>query len=88
MLMKIKTQNGKNEITDKLTEIFRNIFEDDKIELNESLSAKDVDNWDSLTHMLLISEIESSFSIKFSLKDLNKLDNVGNLIELIKLKNK
>ena len=76
----------KNEITDKLTEIFRNIFEDDKIELNESLSAKDVDNWDSLTHMLLISEIESSFSIKFSLKDLNKLDNVGNLIELIKLK--
>lgn len=78
----------KNEITDKLTEIFRNIFEDDKIELNESLSAKDVDNWDSLTHMLLISEIESSFSIKFSLKDLNKLDNVGNLIELIKLKTK
>ena len=78
----------KNDITDKLTEIFRNIFEDDKIELNESLSAKDVDNWDSLTHMLLISEIESSFSIKFSLKDLNKLDNVGNLIELIKLKTK
>ena len=78
----------KNEITDKLTEIFRNIFEDDKIELNESLSAKDVDNWDSLTHMLLISEIESSFSIKFSLKDLNKLDNVGNLIELIILKTK
>ena len=78
----------KNEITDKLTEIFRNIFEDDKIELNESLSAKDVDNWDSLTHMLLISEIESSFSIKFSLKDLNKLDNEGNLIELIKLKTK
>lgn len=78
----------KNEITDKLTEIFRNIFEDDKIKLNESLSAKDVDNWDSLTHMLLISEIESSFSIKFSLKDLNKLDNVGNLIELIILKTK
>ena len=78
----------KIEIIDKLTNIFRNLFEDDKIQLTERLSAKDVDNWDSLTHMLLISEIESSFSIKFSLKDLNKLDNVGNLIELIKLKTK
>lgn len=79
---------GKIEIIDKLTNIFRNLFEDDKIQLTERLSAKDVDNWDSLTHMLLISEIESSFSIKFSLKDLNKLENVGNLVELISLKTK
>ena len=78
----------KIEIIDKLTNIFRNLFEDDKIQLTERLSAKDVDNWDSLTHMLLISEIESSFSIKFSLKDLNKLENVGNLVELISLKTK
>lgn len=77
---------NKKELKKELKNIFQNIFEDDKIELTNDLSANDVDNWDSLTHMILINEIEEKLKIKFSLKDLNKLDNVGNLIEIIHLK--
>ena len=67
----------------KLTDIFREIFNNQDIILDIKMTAKDIDNWDSLTHMLLIAEIEKKFSIKFKLKELNNLDNVGNLIEII-----
>jgi|TARA_B100001093_G_scaffold167288_1_gene159886 acyl carrier protein len=77
---------NKKELRIKLKDIFQNIFEDDKIELTDDLSAKDVDNWDSLTHMILITEIEEKFEIKFSLKDLNQLENVGDLIRIISIK--
>ena len=77
---------NKKELRIKLKDIFQNIFEDDKIELTDDLSAKDVDNWDSLTHMILITEIEEKFEIKFILKDLNQLENVGDLIRIISIK--
>jgi acyl carrier protein len=48
--------------------------------------ARDVEGWDSLTHMEIITEIEAVFNIKFKLKDLNKLKNLGTLIELIESK--
>jgi len=73
-------------ISEKLTAIFRKIFNDETIVLRQDLTAKDVGNWDSLTHMLMIGEVENIFSIKFKLKELNKLSNVGGLIALIKAK--
>ncbi|HMI78603.1 MAG TPA: acyl carrier protein [Ferruginibacter sp.] len=73
-------------IFEKLTAIFRKIFNDETIVLSEELTANDVANWDSLTHMLMIGEVENEFSVKFKLKELGKLDNVGSLITLIKSK--
>lgn len=70
-------------ITEKLTFIFRKVFNDDKIVLRNDLRATDVANWDSLTHMLMIGEVEELFCVKFKLKELNKLNNVGGLIDLI-----
>jgi acyl carrier protein len=63
----------KVEITSRLTPIFRKIFGDEQLELTDELSALDVENWDSLTHMLLITEIESDFSIKFKIKPFSQL---------------
>lgn len=70
-------------VLDRLTVIFRSVFNNESLILKDSLTANDVDNWDSLTHMLLITEIEEGFSIKFKLKDLNKMRNVGDMIEII-----
>lgn len=70
----------------KLTEIFRNVFGNQSLELTNDLTANDVDNWDSLTHMILIAEVEDEFSIKFKLKDLNKMKNVGEMINIINSK--
>ena len=73
----------KNGVLVKLTNIFREIFNDREIVINSKMTAQDIDNWDSLTHMLLISKIEEEFEIKFKLKELNNLNNVGNLVNII-----
>lgn len=73
-------------ITEKLTAIFRNVFNDDLIILRDDLTANEVANWDSLTHMLMIGEVEKAFSVRFKLKELGKLENVKSLVDLIEQK--
>jgi acyl carrier protein len=67
----------------RLAEIFTAVFDEDSIQLSPELSAKDVDGWDSLTHIRLILTIEKAFKIKFSTSEIGKLENVGNLVALI-----
>lgn len=76
----------KLELVQKLTTIFTSVFNDDSIVLTDELTANDVKKWDSLSNMLLITEIENAFSIKFKLKELNRMQNVGNMIEIINSK--
>lgn len=73
----------KEEVLSQLTLIFRKVFNNNSLILNNELTANDVDHWDSLSHMLLITEIENSFLIKFKLKDLNKMRNVGDMVDVI-----
>lgn len=77
---------NRNEIIEKLTAIFHEIFNDNNIVLRDDMTAADVENWDSLTHMLMISKVEEVFGIKFKLKELNKLKMVGDLITIIESK--
>jgi len=67
----------------RLGEIFQDVFDEDTIKLTPQLSAKDVDGWDSLTHIRLILTIEKVFKIKFSTSEIGKLGNVGDLVALI-----
>jgi acyl carrier protein len=73
-------------IFEKLTDIFQTTFNDRTLSLSRELTANDVANWDSLSHMLMIGEVENVFAIKFKLKELGKLDNVGNLADLVRSK--
>ena len=72
-----------NVIITKLQIIFREVFSDESIIINKEISANDIDHWNSLNHMILITEIESVLSIKFRLKDLNRMKNVGDMIDII-----
>jgi len=76
----------REEIISKLTVIFHEVFNDNSIVLRDDMTASDVDNWDSLTHMLMITKVEENFNIRFKLKELNKLKQVGDLIDTIGLK--
>lgn len=76
----------RTEIVERLTGIFRNVFTDNGLVITDEMTSNDVEKWDSLTHMLMITEVETAFGIKFKLKDLNKMKNVGNLIEIIQTK--
>ncbi len=73
----------KDKITEKLAQIFKNVFNDENVAITDDLSANDVDSWDSLTHMVLINEVEKAFNITFKLKELNKMKNVGDMINII-----
>jgi acyl carrier protein len=68
----------------KLTEIFEDVFDEDSIVVTPELSAKNVEGWDSLNHIRLMLTIEKAFKIKFSTSEVGKLENVGELVALIK----
>ncbi len=76
----------KVEILEKVRQILITVLKHEKFEMRDDLTASDVDGWDSLTHMEIITEIETEFNIKFRLKELNKLKNMATLIELIQSK--
>jgi|TARA_B110000305_G_C19435193_1_gene638509 acyl carrier protein len=67
-------------------EIFRDIFEDENLILQESTNSNDIEDWDSLNHINLVVAIESELKIKFNLDELTELKDVGAMIDLIILK--
>jgi len=79
---------NKNEILEKLTPIFRKELEMNDLVLTDELSANDIDNWTSLTHMLIMTKIEETFNITFKLKELKKLQNVGDMVTILEEKTK
>lgn len=76
----------RNEIVEKLTPIFREVFSQPDLVLTDELTANDVENWGSLTNMTMMAQVEETFGIQFKLKELKKLDCVGNLITAIQEK--
>ncbi len=73
----------KEEIMGQLTEIFRDIFDDEDIVLTESTTSDDIEDWDSLEQINLLVAIEKHFKIKFQLADVANLENVGSMVELV-----
>jgi acyl carrier protein len=70
-------------VYDRLTHIFRDVFDDDELELKPELTAHDVDGWDSLTHLRVLLSAEQAFGVKFTTAEIGKLQNVGDLATLI-----
>jgi acyl carrier protein len=75
---------NESDIYTQLTGIFEDVFDDDSIVVTPALSAKDVDGWDSLTHIRLILTVEKAFGVKFSTSEIGKMGTVGDLVTLIK----
>jgi acyl carrier protein len=75
-----------DKITNNLNKIFRDYFNNDKISLNNKTTSKNIKAWDSLAQISLIILIEKKFKIKFTVKEVESLSNVGDMINLIKKK--
>jgi len=73
----------RNEILEKTTAIFRDIFDDESITINDATTAADIEDWDSLTHITLINEIESAFNYKFTMKEVLGMKNVGEMLDIL-----
>ena len=74
---------SRTEIFERLSLIFRDVFDNEDIVLEEKTTANDIDEWDSLTHIMLIAEVESAFDVKFAMKDVVGFKNVGEMADVI-----
>lgn len=63
----------------RLTDVFREVFDDETIILNDEMTADDVDAWDSMSYVNLIIAIEIAFGIEFNQSEILKFSNVGDL---------
>jgi len=74
------------EIKGSVTQIFKDVLDNDTIVLFRETTARDIEEWDSLAHINLIVAIEKEFKIKFDLMELKPLQNVGELLDIIQRK--
>lgn len=74
---------NEQDVLDRLTPLFRNIFRDDAIVVRPETTAADVERWDSLSHIDMIMLVEEEFRMRFPTRELTRMKNVGDLVRLI-----
>lgn len=73
----------RQEIFGKLNEVFQDVFDDESIQVTDVTSAEDIGDWDSLMHITLISAVEDEFGVKFQMKEIVGMKNVGEMADII-----
>jgi acyl carrier protein len=71
------------EIIDRVSVLMKDLFDRDDLIIDESTTAEDVDEWDSLSHIRLMVAIEKHYKVRFSTTEIESLQNVGDLVNLI-----
>lgn len=74
---------AREDILAKVNEIFWDVFDDEDIEIDETTTADDIEDWDSLTHITLVSAVENAFGFKFTMKEVQGMQNVGEMLDII-----
>ena len=73
----------REEVFEKINEVFRDVFEDDDITVTDTTTANDIEDWESLEHINLINAIEQEFGIKFNMGQIVSMKNVGEMADII-----
>ena len=74
---------SRDEVFERLNEVFRGVFDDESITVNDQTTADDIEDWDSLEHINLMAAVESEFGIKFSMGQVVTMKNVGEMVDII-----
>ena len=74
---------NRTEILEKLNEVFHDVFDNNDIIVTEQTNANDIEEWDSLIHITLISAVEDEFDVSFDMKTVVSMKNVGDMIDAI-----
>lgn len=77
---------NRQEIFDEVQKIFQTVFDDENLTISDSTNAEDIEDWDSLEHINLVVAMEKRFQLKFDIKEVGKLKDVGEMIDLIERK--
>ncbi|MBO6111775.1 MAG: acyl carrier protein [Lachnospiraceae bacterium] len=73
----------REKLFEEITEIFRDVFDDDSLVIVDETNADDIEDWDSLEHINLVVAMEKRFNMKFNIKEVGELKNVGEMADLI-----
>lgn len=73
----------REEVFEKLNEVFRDVFDDESITVNENTTADDIEDWDSLEHINLVVAVEQCFGIKFTMGEVTGMKNVGEMADIV-----
>lgn len=73
----------RQQVYEKVLEICREVFDNEELELFENTTMDDVEEWDSLSHLTLISTIEENFDIEFKMDDIMNANEIGSLVDTI-----
>jgi len=76
----------RSEIFEHFNSIFRDVFDDDSLVITDSTTAADIDEWDSLTQIMLLVAMEDLFHLQFVVDEISGLKNVGEMADLISRK--
>jgi acyl carrier protein len=76
----------RGEVMRRLTEVFQETFGDPGLQIRDSMTAADVDEWDSLQHIVLVLAVEREFRIRLNPAEVGKLENVGRMVDLLQAK--
>ena len=74
---------NKNDVIARLNEVFRDVFDDDSIVVNDATTSADIEDWDSIEHINLIGAVEEEFGMRFKMKEVSGMKNVGEMINII-----
>ena len=74
---------NREQVKERLTKVFRDVFDDDEIVLTDKTTASDIEDWDSLEHINLIGATEKEFKMRFSVREVSGMKNVGEMIDII-----
>lgn len=70
-------------VYETLNEVFRDVFDDESIEVSDSTTSDDIEDWDSLEHINLIAAVEQEFGMKFNMGQVVTMKNVGEMVDII-----
>ncbi len=73
---------SRKEVFERINKVFCDVF-DDEFVITDTTTANDIEEWDSLTHITLMSEVEDEFDIQFEMRDITKMKNVGEMVDRI-----
>ena len=76
----------RDDIRDRLQTVFRETFDDDSIELADEMTAEDLDDWDSVSHISLVLAVEREFGVTLNAAEIGSLENVGAMIAMLRAK--
>ncbi len=74
---------NRNDAAARLVNVFRDVFDDDSLTINDNTTSADVEDWDSIEHINLVAAVEAEFGMKFRMREVSGMKNVGEMLDIV-----